>query len=502
MKLFSKDNDYNLILEKILDSKYFSSNSKSLLLSMVYKIENFYTDYQKVKNINKTKEEFLEKIIDTIKKYCDNIKLVEPDSKDAKILKDNNVLALTNEKERSILSYPTEIALLYAISDILPKYFYIPENFILKNSFQNMLVNGYNQNNLEILADFNGWSWDINLKFKNNIIDNLIYQNLIIIFGIKFMDEWMECSSIQKNPMQDVKKEFLGTKYFDILCKYLYFNSNEKEKKKIDKIIERKKVEYNKISNKSEFFDEITFKKLTYLKQLERIDILLNDKEKLIKKYISVNLKLQENKKFQTVNSYKKMLELKREEYLKQINILGNLMKPVNFINYKKELEDSINFSEYQNPDEINESLQIEFVKALEGIIDFIEDYEEIINYIYKLRYYKNLYINENMKISDIKHINLDKVLKSLIYKGCNMEKPILRKIVLNPDVNYEIIKNILDTKIIDLKDIKFEIILKEHKLLVKVYEEEVYEKEFEIKYGNSKKDILVKTNKMLKLFI
>ena len=117
MKLFSKDNDYNLILEKILDSKYFSSNSKSLLLSMVYKIENFYTDYQKVKNINKTKEEFLEKIIDTIKKYCDNIKLVEPDSKDAKILKDNNVLALTNERERSILSYPTEIALLYAISD-------------------------------------------------------------------------------------------------------------------------------------------------------------------------------------------------------------------------------------------------------------------------------------------------------------------------------------------------------------------------------------------------
>ena len=82
------------------------------------------------------------------------------------------------------------------------------------------------------------------------------------------------------------------------------------------------------------------------------------------------------------------------------------------------------------------------------------------------------------------------------------MEKPILRKIVLNPDVNYEIIKNILDTKIIDLKDIKFEIILKEHKLLVKVYEEEVYEKEFEIKYENSKKDILVKTNKMLKLFI
>ena len=60
MKLFSKDNDYNLILEKILDSKYFSSNSKSLLLSMIYKIESCYEDYRIVKNIDKTKEEFLE----------------------------------------------------------------------------------------------------------------------------------------------------------------------------------------------------------------------------------------------------------------------------------------------------------------------------------------------------------------------------------------------------------------------------------------------------------
>ena len=502
MKLFSKDNDYNLILEKILDSKYFSSNSKSLLLSMVYKIENFYTDYQKVKNINKTKEEFLEKIIDTIKKYCDNIKLVEPDSKDAKILKDNNVLALTNERERSILSYPTEIALLYAISDVLPKYFYIPENFILKNSFQNMLVNGYNQNNVEVLSDFNGWSWDINVKLKNNLMDNLIYQNLVIMFGINFMDDWMECSSIQKNPMQEVKKEFLGTKYFDILCKYLYNNSNEKEKKRIDKIIERKKIEYDKISNKSEFFNEITAKKLTYLKQLEKIDILLNDKEKLMKKYISVNLKLDERKKFKTVNSYRKTLELKREEYLKQINFLGNLMKPVNFINYKKELEDSIKFSEYQNPDEINENLQIEFVKALERVIDFIEDSEEIIDYIYKLRYYKNLYINENTKISDIRNINIDRLLKKLILKGCNREKPVIRKIVSNLDINCEIIKTILDTKIIDLQEIKFEVIVKDKNLLVKVYEEEVYEKEFEVEYENSKKDILIKQNKMFKLFV
>ena len=155
MGLFWGSTDYNLILEKILDSKYFSSNSKSLLLSMIYKIETFYKDYKKIKDIEKTKEEFLSELLEYIKRYCDNIKLIEPDSKDAQILKENNLLALTNERERSILSYPTEAALLYAISDVIPKYFYIPDSFIYKSALQQLLVNGYNENNLEILSDFN-----------------------------------------------------------------------------------------------------------------------------------------------------------------------------------------------------------------------------------------------------------------------------------------------------------------------------------------------------------
>ena len=49
MGLFSKLKDYNVELEEVLDSKYFSSNIKNLLLNMVYKIENSYADYKEVK---------------------------------------------------------------------------------------------------------------------------------------------------------------------------------------------------------------------------------------------------------------------------------------------------------------------------------------------------------------------------------------------------------------------------------------------------------------------
>ena len=234
MKLFWGEADFNLILERILDSKYFSSNSKSLLFSTVYKIESFYEDYKTVKAIDKTKEEFLHEILEDIKKYCDNIRLIEPDSESAKILKDNNVLALTNEKERSLLAYPTETSILYAISDVIPKYFYIPDSFSYKNALQQLLVNGYNENNLEVLSDFNGWSWDINLKVKRNLQDSLIFQNILILLGLHFLEDWMNETEKNSNKLAKLKKTFANTKYFDYLCKYLLLNLPPKDKVKIE----------------------------------------------------------------------------------------------------------------------------------------------------------------------------------------------------------------------------------------------------------------------------
>ena len=167
MSLFSKTVDYNLILEKVLDSKRFSSNVKSLLLSMIYKVEISYSDYAKVKNLSKTKDEFIMYLIRNIDEYFERVKTVEPDSENANILKRNKVSAITNELEKSVLSYPTESALLYAISDIESKYFYI-ENYIFKKELQQLLVEGSNLDVLEVLEDFTGWSWNPKSVFEKN----------------------------------------------------------------------------------------------------------------------------------------------------------------------------------------------------------------------------------------------------------------------------------------------------------------------------------------------
>ena len=234
MGLFSKLRDYNIELEEILDAKYFSSNIKSLLLSMIYKLEISYVDFKEIKRCVRSKEDFLNEIIEVIRLYCDNIKTVEPDSDQAKMLIKNKVKALTNEKERSILCYPTEQALLYAISDVSPKYFFVNEEFSLKRNLQNTLVNGYIQNNMEILTDFTGWSWDKIFDGKYYYIDNLIYQNLLVMLGEKFLYEWRNYGSTRRDFLGDARKYikiFTGNeKYLMSLNKLIYVNASQKEK--------------------------------------------------------------------------------------------------------------------------------------------------------------------------------------------------------------------------------------------------------------------------------
>ena len=73
--------------------------------------------------------EFIDDIIEIVSQYCKYIFLIDPKKEEVKLLKKENVLALTDEKEHRIYAYPTEQAILYGIADIKPKYFYIHKNY-------------------------------------------------------------------------------------------------------------------------------------------------------------------------------------------------------------------------------------------------------------------------------------------------------------------------------------------------------------------------------------
>ena len=111
--------DYNNELEKVLERKYFNENTKSMLLSILYKIETAYKDYEKVKPGVEDKENFIQSIIDSIKNNCEDIKVIRLNSKESKIL--GNKTFLVQKDKKNIICYPIERKLLYCISKISKK---------------------------------------------------------------------------------------------------------------------------------------------------------------------------------------------------------------------------------------------------------------------------------------------------------------------------------------------------------------------------------------------
>ncbi len=506
MGLFSKLKDYNLELEEILDRKYFSSNIKNLLFSMIYKIEMSYPDYLQVKKCVRTKEDFLNELIETIRLYCDNVKTVEPDSDQAKMLIKNDVKALTNEKERSILTYPTEHSLLYALSEISPKYFYINQDFSLKKQLQNVLVNGYVQNNVEILSDFTGWSWDKTFNKKFAYIDNLIYQNLLMILGEKFLYEWRVYGSTRRDFLTEAKKyiKFFtnNENYLNSLYKLIYLNTSTKEKEKIYLNLKEDIKILKKMNDKSKYIEEIKLKKQKIEKRISKLDKVLDEPELLEKEFIKVNLKLEDYKKIKSLKRYKQLIEKEKEKLVKEVEEIDYILKPDNFSKRKEILKKSYDiYTSKKTLEEIIIENQKDFLMFIDKKLNKMKTRDEILDVLYELRYYKTLRISKNKLITEIEEINkeIDKIMKKAITILCKMGA--IKIISMDINLNFEIIKYALDTKIMEIEKTKLYFDYDEKGLLIRVFDKDIIEKQGRKNLNISKNTLEVKLKRKIKLF-
>ena len=170
-EIFSKFKDYNNELEKVLETKYFSETTKNLLLSMLYKIEVAYKDYTKVKVENRTKKEFVEEIINNIRENCEEIEIVNPREKSAKILEENKANYMIFKEKKKIISYANEREVLKAIIEISNEKSEPGEKYLfMQKPLQLLFELGGILNNVEIIRDFDGWSWNIEKTQINGII--------------------------------------------------------------------------------------------------------------------------------------------------------------------------------------------------------------------------------------------------------------------------------------------------------------------------------------------
>lgn len=195
-KLLSKLNikDYNNQLEKVLENKVYSLNTKNLLLNMFYEIENSYADYEEAKRQVPLKKDFIQYLINTIQKKCTEIEIIKNNSQKGQKLQGNEYgYIIENDK---IIVLENDKILLEAILEISRNEIKIPSQYqYIDDAFRKLLNIGATINQAEVINNFNGWSWNISSNMRNYEY-NIIYQTLNYIVGYDLLYEFIDNNNI------------------------------------------------------------------------------------------------------------------------------------------------------------------------------------------------------------------------------------------------------------------------------------------------------------------
>ena len=534
-------NDYNNALEQILDKKDFSEDVKNLLLSMLYKIENSYDDYEKIKVNSENQSKYIKELLNTINN-CKKIVIAKPGSVEDDMLKNENSLYVVDRQSAEIFVYQNEEIMLKALQYMSFSELDLKEKYVFyKKALETFFEKGFVDNKVEVIRDFNGWSWDKNTKQIENLGYNLLYQNMLIILKNDFVEylfnnkekiDSMPNNEIlrskyseEKSYIEDNKRDFIEEIKNDLEKNYglelknettenfkkaiiaIICNIDKQEKKKIQKIREENNILYENMQEKEEFLNEQTKKKRVLSSKIKEIDNIINDSKSLKENYENYNKNLANKDKIFSPSKYANILIMERREALNEINKINKIMKPMEFVKLNEELKSKKDFFDSLITDDQNvneaifiESMQKTFLKLLNEKVKKAESKNEILDLIYDLRYYEMLPY-ENKKIYEIQALkeSIENVEKKLIKKAC--DRKFLVKFSEDEELNYQILRNIFVSKIITLEEIIM--ILKYNKdvLSVELYDGDIIENTVNIKI-KEKTELSVKLKKKIKVFI
>lgn len=515
-EIFSKFKDYNKELEKILEKKDFSKDTKNLLLSMFYKLEMSYNDYFTVKRKSKTKQEYLENILENIKNSHE-IELVKPSDEEFEKFKENGLYTI-DLKLKKIKVIANELALLSALLELNNFAIHLNEEYnLIRNSMPYLLNMAYDMENVEVLRDFNAWSWNTLVSEIKNISINLIYQNLKIainqnIFNIlQEQNSYIDVVAFVYQELLKLYPEKTVDKFMEHIFKLsilIYLPISENETKRLREEKETLEIELNEIKDKKGYIEKVTNQKKELTSRLKSLDLIMNNKELLLEEYTRRNEKLSEYNKIFSISHLVEKMQKERKRTLEKIEICNQDIEPQTYLSNKNKLQKDFNLLkdiDFEKENEVEKELNKLQKLFIDDIflskIENAKERNEIIDCVYELRYYCFLPYTEEKTIEDIKNLrNGLQIAKEQLIKKLYDYK-LINTISSNEKNDIEIIKNIFTLKMINLEDVYLEVKKKEKKFIIQIYDEkETLEKEIEMELEFNKKD-KVKLNRKVKLF-
>lgn len=498
--------NYNNQLEAILEYKEYTENSKSFLLSMLYKIEVSYSDYKKTKEDVLTKEEYINNLLKIIKK---ELKVLELE----KVKKTTENTFSIEKQQGKIIAYPIDRKVIYAIYKLANQEDVVKgENNILNKTITELINIGSNIDKVEVIRDFNGYSWATHAKEIESIEYNIIYQNLRMLIG-----------SNEISKLTD--KEFLLLDNYGNMLEIIRSNYGEENKEKIQKgledislllFVKYKKEECEEIYKQKEILDKelesmkdhteymqsLMAKKARIENKIQKINRLLANEESLENEYEKRNKKLPLEKKIFSKRILFKILEEEKREYIIRKE---QLSEDIGFNKYVQKKDEVIKKQkvylilpqEKENEEMLEQIIKKEIIQiqkillnCFEKQIENIKNKEEILSKIKIFRYYLEIYINETEKIR-----SEDELKQTIVY----MQKKIINKALeLNAiaKLDLNILTNIFNTKIMNLADVEFKIVKSE----LEIYDENILDEKKVLDIENISKETKNKLNKKIKI--
>ena len=316
-----------------------------------------------------------------------------------------------------------------------------------------------------------------------------------------------------KNKLEELYGNEVKEKIIEYLEKIsilleMKYNKNAKEKILQEKIKNEEKLD--KILDNAKFVQELTEKKKALTKQIKKIDETLNNDSLLQSEYEKRNEDLPLEEKIFSMRILSKIMAEERESKIKKIEKLNDLLNPQKFIEYKKLLErkeEKLKVAQIKDIQKEIEKCIIKFqeifLKAFITKVEKANSKQEIEDLIYEYRYYNLLQIKDKIEIKDEEKLKdkLKETTNILLRKA--EELKVLNQLSKDEEKNYQILKNIFETRSINLNELYIKIVRENEKYYLQIFDENAFEEKIELKLFEqaSKEEIPMKLNKKVKIF-
>lgn len=477
-----KKKNYTRALENILDKKDFPLETKNLMLSMLYKLETNYDDYEKVKKTVTNKNEFIEKIINTIA-GLEDIELEVKEQNESGLLK--NLGALKTG-------------------------FFVDEDYIYEKALTYVLNIGRAINIQEVIRNFTGWSWDNKNNEMTYEYENLIYQSFLMIVKEKFMEYWN--TDITENHIKNLNKS-LTKLYGDELKEEIFkqivtaalqiaIKDNKVIKEDFFGKYNKLKEKIDKVSNRDELINELNRERKKLFAELKEVETILNNSELLDKEYEKVKDTVLKKEHFE------QKLVIKKIRITETMKRHANMLDPKKYAEEKSELEKQLYPIQNAKVEDITKKdieetltkLQSVTLKAMLVDISKIDNINGVIKYLYILRYYVQIPFKEK-RILDNEEISkqLDYVQKIMI--NAIYQTKLILAFSTDRETNYKIVSCLFECGVIDIEKVEFLIKKSEDNVLVEIYDGNNKDSEYKLQIDKEKINT-IEFNKKKKLFI